>query len=99
MKSVAVVVVALGLLFAMASPSLAHEYWEGHHHHGYPGAYYYSGYSPVVVVPTPVYGYTTYPPVVGPVYGAVVPSPYYYYGAPAVRFGYHGPRVSVGVGL
>ena len=93
MKSVALVVVALGLLFTMATPSLAHEHWAGHggyygpayHHHGYAGGYYYGGYRPVVVVPAPVYDYTYYPPAVAPVYGTVAPSPYYY-GAPGVSF-------------
>ncbi len=100
MKSVALVVVTLGLLLAMAAPSLAHDYWAPvHHHHAYAGPYYYGAYRPVVVVPAPVYGYTTYPPVVGPVYAPVVPGPTYYYGAPSVSFGYRGPGVSVGVGF
>ena len=51
----------------------------------------------------PVYGYTTYPPVVAPVvapvYPTVVPSPYYYYGGPGVGFGYRGRGVSIGVGF
>jgi len=107
MKSLALVVVALGLLFAMVAPSLAHEHWAGrggyyapayYHHHGYSGAYYYGGYRPVVVVPAPVYGYTNYPPAVAPVYGTAVPPPYYY-GAPAVTFGYRGPGVRIGVGF
>jgi hypothetical protein len=105
MKSVSVGVVALGLLLAMAAPSLAHGYWAPgyHYHHGYSGPYYYrGGYSPVVVVPAPVYGYPTYPPVVTPaaplVVTPVVPSPYYYgYGAPGVTFGYRSPRVGIGV--
>jgi hypothetical protein len=106
MKSMAVVVVALGLLLAMAAPSLAHGYCAPvhHHHHGYSGPYYYGGYSPVVVVPAPVYGYAAYPPVVtpgvAPVVAPVVPGPYYYgYGAPGVTLGYRGPRVAVRVGF
>jgi hypothetical protein len=107
MKSVALVVVALGLLLAMAAPSLAHGYWAPVHHHYY-GPYYYGGYRPVVVAPTvvapaPVYGYApyspAYPPVVAPAYSPVVTSPYYYYGAPGVSFGYRGPRVSIGLGF
>ena len=103
MKNVALVVVALGLLLAMAAPSLAHG---PVYHHGHSGPHYYGGYSSVVVVPAPVYNYTTYPtvvtpavaPVVVPVYPPVVPGPYYY-GAPAIGFGYRGPRVAVRVGL
>jgi hypothetical protein len=104
MKGVAFLVVALGLLLAMAAPSLAHDHWGGHggyyapiHHHGYYGPHY-GGYRPVVVVPAPVYGYATYPPVVGSVYAPVVPGPCYY-GAPGVSLGFRGPRVSVGVGF
>jgi hypothetical protein len=105
MKSVALVVVALGLLLAMAAPSLAHGYWAPvHHHHVYSGPYYHGGYRPVVVgpapvvAPAPVYGYTACPPVVGPVYAPVAPCPYYY-GAPGVTFGFRGRGVAVGVGL
>ena len=101
MKSVALVVVALGLLLAMAAPSSAHSYWGPvhHHHYGYAGPYYYGGYSPVVVVPAPAYVNPAPPTVVAPAYPSVVPSPYYYYGTPGVSFGYRGPRVSVGVGF
>jgi len=100
MKSVSILVVALGLLLAMAGPSLANGYWAPahHHHYGYAGPYYSAGYRPVVVVPAPVFGYATYPPVVAPVYAPVAPGPYYY-GAPSVSFGYRGPGVSVGVGF
>ncbi len=66
MKSVALVVVALGLLFAMAAPSLAHGPVHYYHHYGYAGPHYYGGYPTVVVTPAPVYGYATYPPVVAP---------------------------------
>ncbi|MGO9114168.1 MAG: hypothetical protein ACLP9L_33560 [Thermoguttaceae bacterium] len=101
MKSVALSLVALGLLLAMAAPSLAHGYC-GPVHHYHHGAYYYGGYSPVVVAPAPVYGYPTYPPVVtpavAPVVTPVVPGPYYY-GAPGVYLGYRGPRVAIRVGL
>ncbi len=101
MKSLAFVVVALGLLLAMAAPSLAQGYWAPAHHHRsvYVSPRYYGGYRPVVVVPAPVYSYPAYPPVVGPVYAPVVPGPTYYYGAPGVTFGYRGPGVSVGVGF
>lgn len=101
MKSVAIVVVALGLLMAMAAPSLAHGYWVPvhHHHYAYSGPYYYGGYAPVVVTPAPVYGYTTAPTVVAPAYPPVAPTPYYYYGAPGVSLGFRGPRVSIGVGF
>ena len=102
MRSVAVVVVALGLLVAMAAPSLAHGYGPPVHHHGYAGGYYYGGYRPVVVVPAPVYGYAAYPPVVAPavapVVVPVVPSPYYY-GVPGISLGYRGRGLSVRVGL
>ena len=101
MKSVASVVVALGLLLVMAAPSLAHDHWAGHggyhHHHVYAGSYYYGGCPTVVVAPAPVY--TNYPPVVAPVYVPVAPSPGYYYGAPNVRFGYRRPGVRIGVGF
>ena len=60
MKNVALVVVALGLLLAMAAPSLAHG--PVIYHHGHSGPYYYGGYGPVVVAPAPVYNYPTYPP-------------------------------------
>ncbi len=82
MKSVALVLVALGLLLAMAAPSMAHGPY--HYHHGYARPYYYGGYGPAVVVaptvvaPAPVYGYATYPPAVAPVYPPVAPSPYCY---------------------
>ena len=102
MKNVALVVVALGLLLAMATPSLAHGYWApAHHYHGY----YYGGYSPVVVVPAPVpapapvYGYAPYPPVVAPGFSPVVPAPYYYRGVPGVSLGYRGRGLSIGVGF
>ncbi len=107
MKSVAVIVVALGLCLAMTAPSLAHEHWAGHggyyapihhHHYGYAGTYY-GGYFPVVVAPAPVYGYTGYPTVVAPAYGPVVPALGYYYGGPGVTFGYRAPHVAVGVGF
>ena len=103
MKAVALVVVAFGLLFAMAAPSMAHGYWApGYHYHGYVRPYYYGAYRPVVVAPPAVYSYAPYPPVVvpapAPVVTPVVPSPYYY-GAPGVTFGYRGPRVGIGVGF
>ena len=101
MKSVASVVVALGLLLVMAVPSLAHDHWAGHggyHHHPvYTGIYYYGGCPTVVVAHPPVY--TNYPPVVAPVYVPVVPSAGYYYGVPGVSLGYRGPRVRIGVGF
>ena len=108
MKSVALVVVALGILLVTASPSLAHDSWAGHgrycapvHHPHYQGysASYYGGYRPVIVAPTQFYGYPSYSPVVGPVYSPVAPYPYYpnYYGAPGVSFGYRGPGVAIGV--
>jgi hypothetical protein len=65
MKSVALVVVALGVLLATAAPSLAHDSWARHggyyapvHHPYHPGysASYYGGYRPVVVAPTQFYG-------------------------------------------
>ena len=66
MKSVALVVVALGLLAVTATPLVAHEHWSGGYcgpvyHHGY----YYGGYRPVVVVPGPAYA-TAYAPVAAP---------------------------------
>jgi len=103
MKSMAVLVVTFGLLLAMAAPSMAHGWGPAYHHyHGYLRPYYYGGYRPVVVAPPPVYGYPAYPPVVAPaapVVTPVVPSPYYYYGAPGITFGYRGPRVGIGVGF
>jgi hypothetical protein len=107
MKSLALVVVALGLLVAMATPSLAHPPVYYHHAHG---PYYHGGYGVVVVAPAPVYGYATYPPAYPPVYPPVVtpapaavvtpvvPGPYYY-GVPGVSLGIRGPRVAIGVGL
>ena len=89
MKVVAPVVVALGLLLAMAAPSLAHDHWGGHdgyHHHPvYAAPYYYGPYRPVVVVPAPspvvvapppAYPYVTPAPVVVPACPTVVPRPY-----------------------
>ena len=99
MKSVALVVVALGLLFAMAAPSLAHGPVHYYHHYGYAGPHYYGGYPTVVVTPAPVYGYATYPPVVAPVYPPVAPGPCYYYGTPGVSLGYRGPGLRIGVGF
>jgi hypothetical protein len=107
MKRVALVLVALGLVFATAAPSFAHVYYGPAHHYyrGYVRPHYYGGYAPVVIAPAPVYGYATYPPVVMPVVLPVVtpavpvaPGPYYY-GAPGVGIGIRGPRVSIGVGL
>ena len=105
MKKVALIVVAFGLLLAMAAPSLAHGYWAPvHHHYAYPRPFVYGVYSPVVVAPAPVvtpapvYGYATYPPA-PPVIAPVVPGPAYYYGVPGVTFGFRGRRVAIGVGL
>ena len=102
MKRVAFVVVALGMLLAMATPSLAHGVPVYHHHHGYAGPYYYGGYSPVVVAPAPVYSYPTYAPVVTPVVTPVitpvVPGPYYYR-APSSASATAGRGVAVRVGL
>ena len=110
MKSVALVLVALGLLLAMAAPSMAHG--PHYYHHGYARPYYYGGYgpyyggygpavvvAPTVVAPVPVYGYATYPPAVTPVYPPVAPSPCYYYGGPGVSLGYRGRGLSIGVGF
>jgi hypothetical protein len=106
MKKVVLAVLVLGLLFAAAAPSLAHDHWAGHgryygpaYHHGYWGPQYYGGYRPIVVVPTaPVYGYRVYPPAIGPVYSTPV-VPYPYYATPGVTLGFRGPRISVGVGF
>lgn len=100
MKSVALAVVALGLLFTMAAPSWAHG--PGHYHHYvHAGAHFYGACPTVVVTPAPVYGYASYPPVVAPAVAPVVttvaPNPYYYYGAPGVTLGYRGPGVRLGV--
>jgi hypothetical protein len=106
MRGLALCTIALGLLLAMAAPSMAENYYVGsvvpwqHYHHGY--------YGPrVVVSPVPVYGYAAYPgypPVVAPPYvvpapAVVGPAPYYYYGRPAVTFGYRGGGIAVGVGF
>ena len=114
MKSLALVVVALGLLVAMTTPSLAHPPVHYHHVHGYPGPYYYGGYGAVVVAPAPVYGYATYPPVVAPAYPPVYPSVVtpapaavvapvvpgvLTTASPGVSLGIRGPRVAIGVGL
>ncbi len=108
MKSLALSVVAVGLLLAMAAPSFAYP----------PGYRYVRGYAgpyvtvrPVVVAAAPVYGYATYPavaapvvvpvpaPVAAPVVTQVVPGPYYYYGAPGVSVGIRGPRLGIRVRL
>jgi hypothetical protein len=106
MKGFAVGLLALGLWFVTAAPTFAHDHWGGyygHHHHGY-----YVGPRVIVAVP-PVYGYAGYPPygpVVAPAYPpfvtgvpVVAPRPYYYYGAPAVTFGFRGRGIAVGVGF
>jgi hypothetical protein len=105
MKGLAICTVALGILAATAATSQAGNWYPGsyvpvHYHH-----YYYPP-ARVVVAPAPVYGYAaypSYPPVVAP-YPAVAPATVvapgpYYYGAPAVAFGYRGRGVAVRVGL
>jgi len=94
MKSLALVVVALGLLFAMSSTSQAHERWVRHGYYG--GPVYYGAVAPVVVAPPPAYTYSYAPPVIAPSYPAIVPAPYYY-GTPGVTLGYRGPGLRLGV--
>ena len=100
MKSLALGVVAFGLLLATAAPSLARPPVVYHPVHVYAGPYYRG---PVVVVPVPVYSYATYPaavpvapPVVAPVVSPVAMAPYYQIN-PGVSVGIRAPHVTVRV--
>ena len=107
MKSVAMCVLAFGLVLATAAPSLAHG--PSYYHHGH--VVYYGGYARVVVAPAPLVvapasvvvdpayaSYPAYAPAVAPAYPAVVPAPYYY-DRPGVVVGYRGHGFAVRVGL